>query len=150
MANFHSARDFNPDGKGIPGDLYFNGLTRRYFVAGADGRFIPLESLLAGPPLRGIDGEPGPRGPQGLPGRNGKDSTVPGQPGPRGERGEVLFAGPPEMIAATLQARQELLQLRAKVRAGFIVAIEEAEAIVHPAKALVLQHLRNLQRQIGE
>lgn len=149
MANFHSAKDFNPDGRGIPGDLYFNGLTRKYFVAAADGRFLPLESLLAGPPVHGIDGTQGPAGPKGDRGDTGATGPQ-GPQGPQGERGEVLFAGPPEMIAAVAQARQELITIRAKIRAGFIVAIEEAERIQHPAKALVLLHLRNLQQQIGE
>lgn len=118
----------------------------------------------------GKDGQPGPVGPVGPHGTNGISITgkqglqgerglrgekgdrgetgPPGPVGPQGERGEVLFAGPPEMIAAVAQARQELITIRAKVRAGFIVAIEEAERIKHPAKALVLLHLKNLQRQI--
>jgi len=93
--------------------------------------------------LQGERGLTGPQGPKGDPGPRGPQ-------GPQGERGEVLLAGPPEMIAAVAQARQELITIRAKVRAGFIVAIESAEAIAHPAKALVLLHLKNLQNQIGE
>ena len=105
---------------------------------GKDGISITGKQGLQGE--RGLTGPPGPQG----------ETGPQGAQGPQGEKGEVLYAGPPEMIAATLQARHELVQLRAKVRAAFMVAIESAEAIVHPAKSLVLLHLRNLQKQIGE
>ena len=99
--------------------------------------------------IQGKTGPQGERGLQGSPGPKG-DRGPTGPQGPQGEKGEVLFAGPPEMIAATAQARHELLQLKAKVRAGFIAAIESAENIKHPARALVLEHLKAFQKQIGE
>lgn len=147
MADFHSSRDFNPDGRGIPGDLYFNAHTRKYFVAGADGRFIPLEALLAGPPLRGIDGERGPQGPQGETGATGATGPQ-GPQGPKGDRGDVVYVGNEELVQAFQHMRAQYVAEIARRKAALCLAIEQAEQIPHAAKALVLQHIRNLQRMM--
>jgi hypothetical protein len=133
--------------QGAPGSQGARGVDGKNGVAGPVGPIGPHGtngiSITGKTGLQGERGLTGPPGPQG-------DRGPTGPAGPQGEKGDVLLAGPPEMIAAVAQARHELLALRAKTRAAVIVAIESAEQIKHPARALVLQHLRILQQQIGE
>jgi hypothetical protein len=123
-----------------------------------------------GPPGESIRGERGERGSQGATGAQGcAGATGIGRTGERGEKGDrgdtgatgatgaqgpqglpgsVTYIGPQELEKAIQACRAEMIREQARVRASFIGALESAERIVHPARALVLAHLRSLQRQI--
>jgi hypothetical protein len=144
MANFSS-------GKRIPaslppGDVFFDASKKDFYIGIADGRLVPLASLLAGPPIQGLDGPQGPKGDTGARGEKG-DTGPQGPQGPQGERGAVFYAGNEELIQAFQTARAEMIAEKAKWIAALELAFEEAGAIVHPARALVLQHLETLRKR---
>jgi hypothetical protein len=126
MADFHSSRTFNPDGRGIPGDLYFNAITRKFFLAVADGRFIPLESILSGPPIHGIDGAKGEKGDTGARGERGEIGPT-GPQGPKGEPGDVLYVGDEDLKAAVAQWKQKFIDNDARWRAAIDHTMAEAK-----------------------
>ena len=109
MSNFHSGRTL-PE-RGIVGDLYYQLADRSLHIAIGDGRLVPVAGLLAGPPIKGLNGAAGRDGIDGKDGRDGKD----GKDGAKGERGDVLHIGDAELRAAVETLRQELLQHRAKL-----------------------------------
>jgi hypothetical protein len=114
MANFHS-------GKRLPvslpvGDVFFDANKRDFYIAIADGRLVPLASLLAGPPIHGIDGVKGDKGDKGV-GEQGPQG-VPGPHGPKGEPGDILYLGPAEMQAAVKRLRLAMLEQRALFQAA--------------------------------
>lgn len=138
MAEFHSCGSRLPV-SGVVGDAYFDAFNRKIYIAIADGRLVPLESLLAGPPIHGIDGAKGDKGdtgPQGVQGIQGPQ----GERGEKGERGEVLYIGPEEMAAAVKAARIEILTQRAKMLAAINQALEDAGSL-GPLRAAHLEHV---------
>jgi hypothetical protein len=123
VAEFHSCGSRLPE-RGVVGDAYFDAFNRQMYIAIADGRLVPLESLLAGPAVQGIDGKdstvPGP------PGAPGRDSTVPGPQGPRGEKGDVLYVSDSELAAAVEAWKQKYIDAEARWHAALDVTMLEA------------------------
>jgi hypothetical protein len=114
MAQFHS-------GKRIPsslpvGDVFFDASKRDFYIAIADGRLVPLASLLAGPPIHGIDGAKGDKGDTGAQGIGAQGPQ--GLQGPKGEPGDILYLGPAEMQAAVKRLRLAMLEQRAQFQAA--------------------------------
>jgi hypothetical protein len=144
VANFSS-------GKRIPaklpvGDVFFDASKRDFYIAIADGRLVPLASLLAGPPIHGIDGAKGDTGAQGPQGLQG----VPGPQGPQGEKGdkgEVLYIGNAEMAAAVQAARAQIIAKDAAWQAAFDETILEVMRNRPNHGQAIANYLRRMKRR---
>jgi hypothetical protein len=120
VANFWSSRNIPAN---LPvGDVWFDPSKREFWIAIGDGRLAPLASLLAGPPIHGIDGAKGDTGAQGPQGLQG----VPGPQGPAGPAGAVLYVGDAEMAAAVEQWKQKYIDAEASWNAALDMTMLES------------------------
>jgi hypothetical protein len=103
-----------------------------------------------GPPGRtglAIKGDPGPRGETGPRGEKGDSIVGPaGERGPKGDPGDITVYGDPELQAAVVKLRTELIQQRARFLAAHFQALAEAKG---PHEKIWRQRLETLKRDAG-
>ena len=146
MSEFHS-------GKRIPaslpvGDVFFDANKRDFHIAIADGRLVPLASLLAGPAVHGIDGAKGDKGETGAQGETGVQGPQ-GVQGEKGEPGDILYVGPAEMKAAVKRLRTALVDQRAQFQAAMDHARTDANSYSASRRQSKIEVLDFLQKKTG-
>jgi hypothetical protein len=146
MAEFHS-------GKRVPaklpvGDVYFDASKRDFYIAIADGRLVPLASLLAGPAIHGIDGAKGEKGEKGAQGETGAQGPQ-GPQGEKGEPGDIMYVGPAEMQAVVKRLRTALVDQRAQFQAAMDQARADANSYSASRRQSKIEVLDFLQKKTG-
>jgi hypothetical protein len=109
---------------------------------------VPLASLLAGPPIHGIDGATGATGAQGPQGATGAQGPA-GPQGPKGEPGAVLYVGEAEMEAAVKEARAAMIEQHARFLAAIGQALSHAGNLQPSYKAAVQGVIAKMRQDAG-